>query len=648
MKITKILSLLLLVSVSSSLYAAAPFSKTISYVDTSLDDSQKYVLMVEGRPFYMTNIQIRLDKLRYSLDWDESGLAAIIARASEDGFNTVSLPLMWTEVEPEKDRFDWRVLDQYLDLVTRNGLKMELLWFGQNSVGGVAKMNMRDRSSQNRVPDYVLSPDGSSEFGVRKDINERTMDLANPALRAREKYVLGQVMEHIAAWDRKHGEAHPVIGVQVDNEVFGAGASFPNTLVIDYLSDVAAAVKESSYVVWTRINCVYWEVDGRIPENEWKRLSSGGTNLDFVGLDTYKHHPQFRTFESFVHSMRRDIPYGGANYRMFMEVGAEVPNISQLYLAALSGNCAFDYYDMCGIDGHGLYDPDGKNGFNPHGAYIRDVRMTNKIINSAMSDIARNANGYGLFVHNWTGYSVLESVSNAGISYTPDVSSSQGISILRSPTELVLMSTTGGTFSIPAGMEAETGALGRFDRDDKWTREASVVLKRGRNGEALLTLGAGETALVLCKDTGMREPKRAFQAEFAVVGGSARIESGNGENGFAGNGYVMLPRNGAGYVRWESLDGGPDGGRRTIRFRYALGRDIPTHNSLFVNGKSLGLIEMAPSGSEDVYRYVEAEVDLRPGAVNTIELASVAGDVVGVSGLDFHSGGRIDELQVCE
>ncbi|MBR1678187.1 MAG: DUF4978 domain-containing protein [Bacteroidales bacterium] len=629
---------------------AAAARQVVSYVDTSLDGSQKYRLMVDGRPYYMTNIQIRLDKLRYSLGWDDSGLEAIVARAAADGFNTVSIPLMWTEVEPEKDRFDWKVLDQYLDLVTRNGLRMELLWFGQNSVGGVAKMNMRDRSgaSRNRVPDYVLSTDGSSEFSVRRDINGRTMDLSDPALRARETHVLGLVMEHIVAWDRRHGNRHPVIGVQIDNEVFGSGASFPNSLVIDYLSDVAGAVKRSSYVVWTRINCVYWEVDGRIPENEKKRLTPGGTDIDFVGLDTYKHHPQFPTFESFVESMRRDIPYRGRNYRMFMEVGAEVPNIAQLSLAALSGNCAFDYYDMCGIDGHGLYDAVGRNEFRPRGPYIEDVRMTNRILCSAMADLSSNANGYGLFVHNWKGYSALESISNAGVGYTPGVATSQGISILRSRTELVLMSTTGGRFFIPAGMGPDAASLGAFDGRNRWVETASAELQPSRGGGATLTLGPGQTALVRCKDTGLPEAGKYLQAEFAVVGGSACTGSGAGENGFAGNGYVLLPCGGAGYVRWERIDGGASGGVRTLRFRYALDRADAAVNSLFVNGKPVGLIELPPTGSDDLYSFVEVRVELAPGEENTVELASVAGNVVGVSGLDFRSGGRIDELQMKE
>ena len=36
----------------------------ISFVDTSLENAEKYVLKVDGKPFYMTNVQLRLDKLR--------------------------------------------------------------------------------------------------------------------------------------------------------------------------------------------------------------------------------------------------------------------------------------------------------------------------------------------------------------------------------------------------------------------------------------------------------------------------------------------------------------------------------------------------------------------------------------------------------
>lgn len=111
--------------------------QVISNVDTSLEGTQKYVLRVTGTPFYMTNIQLRLDLLRYSEEWSMDLCEKLVAQVAADGFNTVSVPVHWYEVEPKKDRFDWTILDSYLKLVNKYGLKMEMLWFGANSGGHV-------------------------------------------------------------------------------------------------------------------------------------------------------------------------------------------------------------------------------------------------------------------------------------------------------------------------------------------------------------------------------------------------------------------------------------------------------------------------------------------------------------------------------
>ena len=66
---------------------------TISYVDTSLDGSQKYVLRVDGKPFYMTNVQVRFDKLRYRWGWDISICEELLKRTSALEFNTLSIPI---------------------------------------------------------------------------------------------------------------------------------------------------------------------------------------------------------------------------------------------------------------------------------------------------------------------------------------------------------------------------------------------------------------------------------------------------------------------------------------------------------------------------------------------------------------------------
>ncbi len=76
--------------------------QVISNVDTSLEGTQKYVLRVTGTPFYMTNIQLRLDLLRYSEEWSMDLCEKLVAQVAADGFNTVSVPVHWYEVEPKK------------------------------------------------------------------------------------------------------------------------------------------------------------------------------------------------------------------------------------------------------------------------------------------------------------------------------------------------------------------------------------------------------------------------------------------------------------------------------------------------------------------------------------------------------------------
>ena len=145
--------------------------QTVSWVDTSLDGSEKFVLRVDGKPFYMTNVQIRLDKLRGYLGWGDIALEAVVKQAADDGFNTVSLPVCWRDVEPEKDKFDWTVIDQYMDWCKKYGLKMELLWFSWSSGGRIQWLTRNNKTDIRniRVPDYVCSVDGTSEFTVLRD-----------------------------------------------------------------------------------------------------------------------------------------------------------------------------------------------------------------------------------------------------------------------------------------------------------------------------------------------------------------------------------------------------------------------------------------------------------------------------------------------
>ena len=638
-------------------------SNVVSYVDTSLEGSQKYVLMVDGKPFYMTNIQIRLDNMRYSPGWNPEATEAVIIRAANDGFNTVSIPVHWREVEPEKDKFDWNILDEYLGLVNKYDIKMELLWFGTNSGGIVQRLG---RSNNLRTPDYILySPATSttggydsysqaggktetkSEFRIRRNVSDYSLDLADNNLRARETYVLGKVMEHVAKWDVANGSRHPLIGVQIGNEVVGySNNPFPNSLVISYLSDVAGAVKNSEYVVWTRVNCVFWKIPARIHENELLR-STQGTNLDFIGIDTYRHH--FKTDADFLASMRTNLPYTGKNFRMIMETNSSIPISAQMHLAALSGNNAIDYYDFSGI-----YNVRPGN-ITTTAGHIEDIRLVNKILSGDIVDIALNAHGYGLYVHNWEGTNSTATTSNAGITFRPAYPTSQGISIIRSNFEIVLMSTKGGTFIIPDSLKVKSAAKGSFDKNNRWVNKEDISL-RGNNSLAqgqgpgpgnlrpvIINIEAGTIILLTKEDSG--EPKaKSYQAEFAQLGGGLITEADIHSIGFSGNGYAKLPSGAGVYINWRNVDG-LTGGEKTIRIRYSHGGSKPTKAILDINGNEQ-YIFLKPTGSWDLYQYFTITAPLNSGANNIIRIETADNTIRKDRVVYYEGGGNIDELQV--
>lgn len=442
-------------------------AQTISYVSPDLSEG-KYVLYVDNKPFYITGIQVRLDKLKGYLTphFNAAAREAVIKRCADDYFNTLQIPIQWIEVEPTKDHFDWTILDEYLGYCKKYSVKMELLWFSWCSGGRVQWLLQNELGKQIRTPDYVCSQAGTSEFTILQKTDPWTLDWFDNRLRDRETYVLGKVMEHVAEWDKKNGSPHTIIGVQLGNEALGRNV--PASQIVDYYHHVGAAVKNSKYVVWTRLNCIVGMAKGRIAANEAKRVQAG-TNIDFVGLDIY------RTSADLVKGdYGGRFPFEGKNYQTYMESGAEVPKAAVFQVAALAGNKGYEHYDLAGPDDHGLYDVKGTT-IIPHGDYVNDVRTVNYLFNTDIIDIATKGSNNSVYVHNWAGNSTTPTTGTVeGISFIPADTLSQGISIKRSKNEIVLMNTRGGTFNYPSSIGIIRASKGYFDKNNKWVSEANL------------------------------------------------------------------------------------------------------------------------------------------------------------------------------
>ena len=118
-------------------------------------------------------------------------------------------------------------------------------------------------------------------------------------------------------------------------------------------------------------------------------------------------------------------------------------------------------------------------------------------------------------------------------------------------------------------------------------------------------------------------------------GGGVVLEA-DAENciGFTGAGYLNFPLAG-GYAIWKNVDG-KNGGRKTIRLRYANGKSQVATPSLIVNGVQKRL-RLPSTDSWDTYQYVEVAAELKPGTDNVIRLES-----------SWDGAGHVAEFQLME
>ena len=82
-------------------------------------------LLVSGHPYLM---------LGGELGNSSAGTAAqadtILPRLAGLHFNTVLMPVAWDEIEPQEGRFDFSVLDHWVDVAQEQHVHLVLLWFG--------------------------------------------------------------------------------------------------------------------------------------------------------------------------------------------------------------------------------------------------------------------------------------------------------------------------------------------------------------------------------------------------------------------------------------------------------------------------------------------------------------------------------------
>ncbi|KAJ4207142.1 hypothetical protein NW767_002393 [Fusarium falciforme] len=416
-----------------------------------------------------------------------------------------------------KEAYDWTYLDTMIGWAESAGLKLELVWFGSDSTGV---------TMDSRVPYYVmqqftkiekLQPDGSHTPVFKKNTDPaygvywHYMDKNDLDLRKQEKAVIRAMMNHIAEYNRGHGSKSTVIGVVVANEpaihkfhgsafepwrnpkTWGALSSFDSVQAFkdrtmwEFCTNLANAVKESDYPVWTRSNDVRGVDAAHTSYNENMRKSVGAS-VDFIGLDPYSN--DVKTIFKFGHTTAFDgKSYDtGSNLPMIMENGGEYTNLDHLILASLAGGSLYNVYDLMSTDGHGMYVPKDTSSGDftpvPRGSYVTDVRNTNKMLNKIALDLATKlpvgAGGKDLdFLNIFSNdTNVPGDFGKVDLAYEPADTSSVGIVDVRSSTEVAVLSTGDAQiiFSGIQGYGIGSVESGSFD-GSSWVKSGSISYK---------------------------------------------------------------------------------------------------------------------------------------------------------------------------
>ncbi|WP_144268131.1 DUF4978 domain-containing protein [Demequina sp. NBRC 110055] len=452
-----------------------------------------------------------------------------------DGSNSVGVSIdgAGASVSPKlvisrADVWDYSWVDKMVGWAESAEMKMEILWLGSQIVKVTA---------DNSTPYYVIrnyekaqAKDGSTlvKKGGGPDVRKNTtymymMSLDDPQLRELEYTALQSVFDHIAQYDDAHGNKHTVIGAQLVNEpgaaIFGgrsyapysqaayeaggytSASKFMNQSFMDYSQNLGAAVKQSDYPVYTRINFHSAEMN-YVYNNEQMKARGETSYVDFVGYDPYFDD----TNEAYLYGqgLWDDRYYErydhGGNLPMVMENSGRLDNGDYLALATIAGGAVYNQYQYIGGGPFGMYFYD----FAAQNTNVEGIAATNNWLKTFAYDLATKSpdsnGGDQLKFFNARANESSTSTKNirsVPVTYTT-TNKGVGVAIEKADDTIALASKTDALFTLD-GL-AQYGPVevtsGHYDANDEWSVEAAKGFTTV-DGDIVLELEAYETVQVV-------------------------------------------------------------------------------------------------------------------------------------------------------
>lgn len=237
----------------------------LPYQQKMSDGGKMRIVNRQQLPHVILSALLRTDLLINADFLDESEIEDYFAICKETGFNTIELSIMWSQVEPEKDQYDFSGIKHYLDFAKKYGLKINIEWYGSLVDG---------ESHGANIPKYITS--NPTTYPVIADLFDfanygrcRIMEWDNPNLLERERMALYKLMNYIYEWNHDNNMYDPVIMVQL-----GQGADRFQRWRID-----AYDVKDlngndfSAKEAWSMINTYINEMGRAVKYSKYKALT---------------------------------------------------------------------------------------------------------------------------------------------------------------------------------------------------------------------------------------------------------------------------------------------------------------------------------------------------------------------------------------